>query len=123
MPTRYLSRLRLSHFRNYASAALDLDQRHLVLPAKAILMNALPILGAGGGYLIGAEIDKDREEEAREAYVAEDCDAFTGDVAGVRIPPSDLIVAQALVPGEGMPRLEFRGVSDHRCEQPSVTAH
>jgi len=31
MPPRYISRIRLTHFRNYGAAALDLDSRHLVL--------------------------------------------------------------------------------------------
>jgi DNA replication and repair protein RecF len=31
MTRRHLSRLRLTQFRNYQSAALDLDERHVVL--------------------------------------------------------------------------------------------
>lgn len=51
---RYLSRLRLTHFRNYASAALDLDARHLVLvgpngAGKTNLLEAISLLSPGRG--------------------------------------------------------------------------
>ena len=54
MPVRYLSRLRLSHFRNYQSAALDLDSRHLVLvgpngAGKTNLLEALSLLAPDRG--------------------------------------------------------------------------
>ena len=54
MPSRYLSRLRLSAFRNYTSAALDLDGRHLVLTGangagKTNLLEAVSLLSPGRG--------------------------------------------------------------------------
>jgi DNA replication and repair protein RecF len=54
MPSRYLSRLRLSAFRNYAAAALDLDARHLVLTGpngagKTNLLEAVSLLSPGRG--------------------------------------------------------------------------
>lgn len=54
MPARYLSRLRLSAFRNYAAAALDLDGRHLVLTGpngagKTNLLEAISLLSPGRG--------------------------------------------------------------------------
>jgi len=54
MPARYLSRLRLNAFRNYASAALDLDGRHLVLTGpngagKTNLLEAVSLLSPGRG--------------------------------------------------------------------------
>lgn len=54
MPARFLSRLRLSAFRNYASAALDLDGRHLVLTGpngagKTNLLEAVSLLSPGRG--------------------------------------------------------------------------
>src|SRR3569833_1555443 len=54
MPSRYLSRLRLSAFRNYAAAALDLDGRHLVLTGpngagKTNLLEAETLLSPGRG--------------------------------------------------------------------------
>ena len=54
MPARYLSRLRLTHFRNYASAALDLDSRHLVLTGpngagKTNLLEAISLLAPDRG--------------------------------------------------------------------------
>jgi DNA replication and repair protein RecF len=54
MPPRYLSRLRLSAFRNYTAAALDLDGRHLVLTGpngagKTNLLEAVSLLSPGRG--------------------------------------------------------------------------
>ena len=54
MPARYISRLRLNHFRNYAAAALDLDPRHLVLvgpngAGKTNLLEAVSLLSPGRG--------------------------------------------------------------------------
>jgi DNA replication and repair protein RecF len=54
MPARYLSRLRLSAFRNYTAAALDLDGRHLVLTGangagKTNLLEAVSLLSPGRG--------------------------------------------------------------------------
>ncbi|MDB5530012.1 MAG: recF [Devosia sp.] len=52
--TRHLSRLRLTNFRNYASAALDLDERHVVLTGpngagKTNLLEAISLLSPGRG--------------------------------------------------------------------------
>ncbi|HVY51162.1 MAG TPA: DNA replication/repair protein RecF [Devosia sp.] len=54
MPPRYISRLRLTAFRNYAAAALDLDGRHLVLTGlngagKTNLLEAVSLLSPGRG--------------------------------------------------------------------------
>ena len=62
LPTRHISRLRLSHFRNYAHAALDLDGRHLVLvgpngAGKTNLLEAISLLSPGRG-LRGASFDE-----------------------------------------------------------------
>jgi DNA replication and repair protein RecF len=51
---RHLSRLRLTAFRNYAAAALDLDQRHVVLTGpngagKTNLLEAISLLSPGRG--------------------------------------------------------------------------
>lgn len=51
---RYISRLRLTTFRNYATAALDLDARHLVLvgangAGKTNLLEAISLLSPGRG--------------------------------------------------------------------------
>ncbi len=59
--TRHISRLRLTAFRNYASAALDLDHRHLVLTGsngagKTNLLEAISVLSPGRG-LRGASFD------------------------------------------------------------------
>src|SRR5690606_22526751 len=53
-PDRYISRLRLTGFRNYASVALDLDARHVVLTGengagKTNLIEALLLLASGRG--------------------------------------------------------------------------
>lgn len=52
--TRYLSRIRLTAFRNYAAVALDLDQRHVVLTGpngagKTNLLEAISLLSPGRG--------------------------------------------------------------------------
>src|SRR5215470_18185923 len=54
MPPRFISRLRLSAFRNYQSVALDLDGRHLVLTGpngagKTNLLEAVSLLSPGRG--------------------------------------------------------------------------
>ena len=51
---RYISRLRLSQFRNYAAASLDLDHRHVVLTGpngagKTNLLEAVSLLSPGRG--------------------------------------------------------------------------
>lgn len=53
-PVRHISRLRLSSFRNYQSAALDLDGRHVVLTGpngagKTNLLEAISLLSPGRG--------------------------------------------------------------------------
>jgi DNA replication and repair protein RecF len=58
---RHISRLRLTAFRNYASAALDLDSRHVVLTGpngsgKTNLLEAISVLSPGRG-LRGASFD------------------------------------------------------------------
>ncbi|WP_375452352.1 DNA replication/repair protein RecF [uncultured Devosia sp.] len=52
--TRHISRLRLTAFRNYATAALDLDERHVVLTGpngagKTNLLEAISLLSPGRG--------------------------------------------------------------------------
>lgn len=51
---RYISRLRLTHFRNYTTAALDLDARHVVLTGangsgKTNLLEAVSLFAPGRG--------------------------------------------------------------------------
>src|SRR5690606_5040717 len=58
---RHLSRLRLTAFRNYAAAALDLDHRHVVLTGpngagKTNLLEAISVLSPGRG-LRGASFE------------------------------------------------------------------
>ncbi|MBD8066287.1 DNA replication/repair protein RecF [Devosia sp. PTR5] len=58
---RHISRLRLTAFRNYASAALDLDERHVVLTGpngsgKTNLLEAISVLSPGRG-LRGASFE------------------------------------------------------------------
>lgn len=54
MSSRYISRLRLAHFRNYSTGALDLDSRHVVLTGpngagKTNLLEAVSLLSPGRG--------------------------------------------------------------------------
>jgi len=53
-PDRYISRLRLSHFRNHTATAMDLDQRHVVLTGpngagKTNLLEAISLFSPGRG--------------------------------------------------------------------------
>lgn len=53
-PDRFISRLRLTGFRNYSSAAIDLDARHVVLTGdngagKTNLIEAISLLAPGRG--------------------------------------------------------------------------
>lgn len=53
-PQRYISRLRLTHFRNYTTAALDLDASHVVLTGangsgKTNLLEAVSLFAPGRG--------------------------------------------------------------------------
>ncbi|MCF6343270.1 MAG: DNA replication/repair protein RecF [Devosiaceae bacterium] len=53
-PTRYISRVRLTNFRNFANAALDCDQRHIVLcgangSGKTNFLEAISLFSAGRG--------------------------------------------------------------------------
>lgn len=53
-PSHYVSRLRLSNYRNYVSAALDPDDRHVVLTGpngagKTNLLEAISLLSPGRG--------------------------------------------------------------------------
>ncbi|QQR38897.1 DNA replication/repair protein RecF [Devosia rhizoryzae] len=61
MLIRHISRLRLTAFRNYTSAALDLDERHVVLTGpngsgKTNLLEAISVLSPGRG-LRGASFE------------------------------------------------------------------
>lgn len=54
IPSRHISRLRLSQFRNYTAAALDLDHRHVVLTGpngagKTNLLEAVSMFSPGRG--------------------------------------------------------------------------
>ena len=54
MTNRHISRLRLSSFRNYGTAALDLDERHVVLTGangsgKTNVIEAVSLLSPGRG--------------------------------------------------------------------------
>ena len=59
MPARHLTRLRLTHFRNYAHAALDLDGRHVVLvgsngAGKTNLLEAISLLAPDAGVVLSS---------------------------------------------------------------------
>ena len=62
IPSRYISRLRLSQYRNHAAAALDLSGAHVVLTGpngagKTNLLEAISMLTPGRG-LRGASFDE-----------------------------------------------------------------
>ncbi len=54
LPTRYISRVRLNNFRNFTSAALDSDERHIVLcgangSGKTNFLEAISLFSPGRG--------------------------------------------------------------------------
>ncbi len=76
LPTRYISRVRLNNYRNFATAALDLDSRHIVLygangSGKTNLLEAISLFSLGRG-LRGANLadlaKKDNYSNANDSW-------------------------------------------------------
>ncbi len=108
--TRHLSRLRLTAFRNYAAAALDLDQRHVVLTGpngagKTNLLEAISVLSPGRG-LRSAGFDTLQQQGSDQPWaVAATVEAEDG--------PSDLGTGAA---AEGGRRVRINGANARSVE-------
>jgi DNA replication and repair protein RecF len=115
IPSRYISRLRLSHFRNYASAALDLDGRHLVLvgpngAGKTNLLEAISMLTPGRG-LRGASF---------EDVAAQGSDGAWAVAATVEVPEGPVDIGTGLNAGESGRRVRINGANAKTIEEMSA---
>ncbi len=115
IPSRYISRLRLSHFRNYASAALDLDGRHLVLvgpngAGKTNLLEAISMLTPGRG-LRGASF---------EEVAAQGSDGAWAVAATVEVPEGPVDIGTGLNAGESGRRVRINGANAKTIEEMSA---
>ena len=114
-PLRHLSRLRLSHFRNYASAALDLDGRHLVLvgpngAGKTNLLEAISLLSPGRG-LRGASFDE---------VAAQGSDGSWAVAVTVETPAGPVDIGTGATGGEGGRRVRINGANAKTIEEMSA---
>jgi DNA replication and repair protein RecF len=115
IPTRHLSRLRLSQFRNYASAALDLDGRHLVLvgpngAGKTNLLEAISLLSPGRG-LRGASFDD---------VAAQGSDGNWAVAVTVETPAGPVDIGTGANAGEGGRRVRINGANARTIEEMSA---
>ncbi len=111
MPARSISRLRLSHFRNYQSAALDLDARHLVLlgangSGKTNLLEAISLLGPGRGL----------RRAPFEDVAAIGSDGAWAVAATVETPEGPIDIGTGSGPGESGRRVRINGANARRVE-------
>ncbi len=112
LPERYLSRLRLSQFRNYHAAALDSDGRHVVLvgpngSGKTNLLEAISMLTPGRG-LRGATFEEVAALGSDGAWaVAATVETFDG--------PADIGTGSA--GPEGGRRVRINGANARTVEQ------
>lgn len=110
-PERFISRLRLTAFRNYSSAALDLDARHLVLTGpngagKTNLLEAISLLSPGRGLRRAAFETIQAQGEERAWAVAASIETADG--------PVDIGTGAA--PGDGGRRVRINGANARSVE-------
>ena len=114
MPPRYISRLRLSSFRNYPSAALDLDGRHLVLTGpngagKTNLLEAVSLLSPGRGL----------RRAAFETLANQASDQPWAVAATIETPDGPADIGTGAAPDEGGRRVRINGANARTIEQMS----
>ncbi|MDO8358927.1 MAG: DNA replication/repair protein RecF [Devosia sp.] len=114
MPPRYISRLRLSAFRNYPSAALDLDGRHLVLTGpngagKTNLLEAVSLLSPGRGL----------RRAAFETLGNQASDQPWAVAATIETPDGPVDIGTGAAPDEGGRRVRINGANARTIEQMS----
>src|SRR5690606_5101273 len=112
---RHISRLRLSHFRNYQSAALDLDARHLVLvgpngSGKTNLLEAISLLGP----------DRGLRRAPFETRAAQGSDGNWAVAATVETPAGPADIGTGSGPGETGRRVRINGASARAVEEMSA---
>src|ERR1700755_3637841 len=111
MPARYISRLRLSAFRNYTSAALDLDGRHLVLTGpngagKTNLLEAVSLLAPGRGL----------RRASFEEVAAQGSDGSWAVAATVETPEGPADIGTGVTAGESGRRVRINGANARAVE-------
>jgi DNA replication and repair protein RecF len=109
--TRHISRLRLTAFRNYASAALDLDRRHLVLTGpngagKTNLLEAISLLAPGRGL----------RRASFETVQAQGSDTAWAVAATVEIEEGPVDIGTGGAPGDGARRVRINGANARSVE-------
>lgn len=115
MPARSISRLRLTHFRNYAAAALDLDDRHLVLvgpngAGKTNLLEAVSLLSPGRGL----------RRAAFEEVAAHGSDDGWAVAATIDTPDGPADIGTGAGPGETGRRVRVNGATARTVEEMSA---
>ena len=115
IPLRSISRLRLSHFRNYLTAALDLDRRHLVLvgpngAGKTNLLEAISLLSPGRG-LRGAPF---------EDVAALGSDGSWAVAATIETPAGPVDIGTGSGGAEGGRRVRINGANARTIEEMSA---
>lgn len=114
MPPRYISRLRLTHFRNYQSAALDLDARHVVLvgpngAGKTNLLEALSLLAPDRG-LRRAPFDE---------LAAHGSDGTWAVAVTVETPAGPVDIGTGLTAGDAARKVRINGAPARAVEEMS----
>lgn len=103
---RYISRLRLNQFRNYASMALDLDQRHVVLTGangagKTNLLEAVSLFSPGRGL----------RRAPFESLVQMGAESGWAVAATLETPDGPVDIGTGSTPGEGGRRVRINGAN------------
>jgi DNA replication and repair protein RecF len=114
-PARFLSRLRLSQFRNYQSAALDLDGRHLVLvgpngAGKTNLLEAVSLLAPGRGL----------RRASFEEVAARGSDGAWAVATTVETAEGPADIGTGLSAGEAVRRVRINGATARTVEEMSA---
>jgi DNA replication and repair protein RecF len=114
MPARFLSRLRLNHFRNYQHAALDLDQRHVVLvgpngAGKTNLLEALSLLAP----------DRGLRRAPFEELAAHGSDGAWAVAVTVETPDGPADIGTGLATGDSTRKVRINGATARRVEEMS----
>ena len=114
-PNRYISRIRLTHFRNYASGALDLDRRHVVLvgsngAGKTNLIEALSLLAP----------DRGLRRAPFEELGAHGSDGAWAVAVTVETPGGPADVGTGFTPGDAGRRVRINGATVRAVEEMSA---
>jgi DNA replication and repair protein RecF len=114
MPARYISRLRLTHFRNYQHAALDLDERHVVLvgpngAGKTNLLEAISLLAP----------DRGLRRAPLEELAAHGGDGAWAVAVTVETPAGPADIGTGLTAGDAGRRVRINGATARTLEQMS----